>query len=110
MPHVSVTLHCDNLHPPDGAHAGQVIHVLVAPLDALGQQRGELLVVKDLQCAARGHLAHRGRVPGVAVIAVGRLDEDGRLAEALGKHLSPSIVKICSGSTLAQRGQCEQSS
>ena len=81
-------------HPPDGAHAGQVIHMLVAPLDSLSQQRGELLVVEDLQRAARGHLAHCGRVPGVPDIAVGRLDEDGRLAEALGKHLAPGVIQL----------------
>ena len=80
--------------PPDGAHAGQVVHVLVAPLDALGQQWGELLIVEDLQRAARGHLAHRGGVPGVSVIAVRRLDEDGSLTEALGEHLAPSVVEL----------------
>lgn len=68
--------------------------MLVSPLDALCQQRGELLIIENLQRAARGHLAHRGRVPGVSVIAVGRLDEDGRLAEALGKHLAPGVVQL----------------
>lgn len=38
-------------------------------------------------------LADGGRVPAVALVAVGRLDEDGRVAEALGEHLAADVVE-----------------
>ena len=47
---------------PDGAHLGQLVHRLEAVVDGLGEQGGELLVVEDLQAAARRDLAHCGWV------------------------------------------------
>ena len=81
---------------PDGAHLGQLVHRLEAVVDRLGEQGGELLVVKDLQAAARRDLAHCGWVKAgegctldnnqvliffmlnvlVVVIAVSRLHKD----------------------------------
>ena len=46
----------------DGAHAGQGVHRLKALVDPLGEEGGELLVVEDLQAAARRDLAHCGWV------------------------------------------------
>ena len=46
-------------------------------VDGLGEQGGKLLVVEDLEAAARGDLADRGWVKAVVVVAVPGLDEDG---------------------------------
>ena len=66
----------DKRHP-DGAHLGQLVHGLEPVVDGLGEQGGKLLVVEDLEAAARGDLADRGWVKAVVVVAVPGLDEDG---------------------------------
>lgn len=38
-------------------------------------------------------LADRCWVPAVALVAVGRLDENGTVAKALGKHLAADVVE-----------------
>lgn len=54
-----------------------------------------------------GDLADGGRVPAVPLVAVGTLDEDGAVAEALGEHLAPDVVQphattwVCQGKTSA---------
>ena len=88
------------LHPPaldeghaDGAHSSEGVHRLEALVDALSKQSGKLLVVEDLEVAAGGDLADGGRVPAVLLIAIGRLDEDGRVREAFGEHLPADVVQ-----------------
>ena len=66
----------DKRHP-DGAHLGQLVHSLEPMVNGLGEQGGKLLVVEDLEAAARGDLADRGWVKAVVVVAVPGLDEDG---------------------------------
>ena len=80
----------DKRHP-DGAHLGQLVHGLEPVVDGLGEQGGKLLVVEDLEVAARGDLADGGRVPAVLLIAVGRLDKDGRVREAFREHFSTDV-------------------
>ena len=72
------------LHPPaldeghaDGAHPGEGVHRLEALVDPLSKQGGKLLVVEDLEVAARGDLADGGRVPPILLVAVRRLHENG---------------------------------
>ena len=79
---------------PDGAHLGQLVHCLEPVGDGLGEQGGELLVVEDLQAAAGRDLADCGWVKAVMVITVPRLDEDGRVREALSVHLAPHVVEV----------------
>ena len=55
---------------PDGAHLGELEHGLVAVLDVLLEQGGELPEVEDLERAARRDLAHRGLVESVLEVAV----------------------------------------
>jgi len=88
------------LHPPaldeghaDGAHPGEGVHRLEALVDPLSEQGGKLLVVEDLEVAARGDLADGGRVPPILLVAVRRLDEDCRVGEAFGEHLPPDVVQ-----------------
>ena len=79
---------------PDGAHPRQVVHRLVAQVDGLGEQAGELLVVEYLEVAAGRDLADGGWVPEVAVVAVGRLDEDRGVGQTLGEHLAAVVVEL----------------
>lgn len=37
--------------------------------------------------------ADSGRMPAVALVAVGTLDKDGTVTETLRKHLSPNVVQ-----------------
>ena len=78
---------------PDGAHPGQGVHRLEALVDGLGQQGGELLVVEDLEVAARRDLADGGGVPAVLLVAVRRLHKDRGLGQALGEYLAAHVVQ-----------------
>jgi len=93
---LSVVLGPPALHEghADGAHLGELVHGLEPVVDGLGQQRGELLVVEDLQAAAGRDLADGGRVEAVVVVAVPGLDKDGRVGETLGVHLASDVVKM----------------
>ena len=77
----------------DGAHSSQGIHRLKALVHSLSKQRCKLLVVEDLEVAAGRDLADGGRVPAVLLIAVGRLDKDGRVREAFREHFSTDVVQ-----------------
>ena len=70
--YLSVVLGAPSLHEghSDGAHLGQLVHCLEPVVDGLGEQGGELLVVEDLEAAARRDLADRGGMKAVMVIAV----------------------------------------
>ena len=56
---LSAILRAPSLHEAhaDGAHARELVHGLEALVDALREERGELLVVEDLQVAAGRDLA-----------------------------------------------------
>jgi hypothetical protein len=41
-----------------------------------------------------GDLADCGRVEGVVIVAVPRLDEDGRIRQAVGEHLPVDITQL----------------
>ena len=88
-------LHAPALHEghADGAHSSQGVHRLEALVDALSKQGGKLLVVEDLEVAAGRDLADGGRVPAVLLVAVGRLDKDGRVREAFREHLPADVVQ-----------------
>jgi len=75
------------------AHSSEGIHCLEALVDALSKQGGKFLVVEDLEVAAWGDLADGGRVPAVLLVAVGRLDKDGRVREAFREHLTADVVQ-----------------
>lgn len=51
----------------------------------LGQWQGQALTWRDLH--------HGGRVPAVPLVAVGTLNKDWRVGEALGEHLSTDVVE-----------------
>ncbi len=79
---------------PNGAHLGELVDSLEALVDGLGEKLGELLVVEDLQTAARRDLADRGWVEPVGVVALTTLDEDGSIAQTLCEHLSTDIEQV----------------
>ena len=79
---------------PDGAHLGELVDHLEAVVDVLGEEGGELLVVEDLEGAARRDLADGGRVEAVPVVAVAALHEDAAVAEALGVDLTTHVVQV----------------
>ena len=70
--HLSVVLRAPALDEghPYGAHLGQLVNCLEPVVHGLGEEGGELLVVEDLEAAARGDLADRGGVKAVMVITV----------------------------------------
>ena len=78
----------------NGAHLGQLVDGLKALVDREGQQLGKLLVVEDLEAAARRNLAHRGRVEAMGVVALPTLDKYGPIAEALCKHLPSHVEEV----------------
>lgn len=79
---------------PDRAHLRQLVHGLEPEVDGLGEEGGELLVVEDLEAAAGRDFTDCGGVKPVVVVAVSRLHEDGRVAEALRVHLPTHVVEV----------------
>lgn len=77
----------------DGAHASQLVDSLKALVDRLSQEGSKFLVVEDLQVAAWGDLADSGRVPAIALVAVGRLDKNSTVTEAFRKDLPSDVVE-----------------
>ena len=72
---------------PDSAHLGQLVDCLVAVVDVLPEEVGELLEAEYLERAAGGDLADGGGQEAVDVVAVAGLHEDGRVGEARREHL-----------------------
>ena len=60
----------------------------------LTEQLSELLVVKDLEAAARRNLADGCRVKAVVIVAVATLHEYAAVTEALGKHLTSDVIQV----------------
>jgi len=79
---------------PDGAHLGEFVHSLEPMVDGLGEESGELLVVEDLEGAARGDLADGGGVEAMVIVAVAGLHEDGRVTEAFSVDFAADIVEV----------------
>jgi len=77
----------------DGAHPRETVDRLKSLVDWLREKRGELLVVENFQVTTRRNLAHSGRMPAVALVAVRRLHKNGWLWLALSKDLAPDIVQ-----------------
>ena len=64
---------------PDGAHLGELVDRLVAVVDVLPEEVGELLEAKDLERAVGRDLADGRGQEAVDVVAVARLHEDRRV-------------------------------
>ena len=62
--------------------------------DRLRQKLGELLVVENLEGAAGRDFADCCRMKSVVVVAVAGLDENGRIREAFGVHLSANVIQM----------------
>jgi len=88
---------------PDRTHSCQLVHRFESLTDALRQQRREFLIIKDLEITAGWYFADGGGVPAVTLVAVGRLNEDGRLGEAFGEHLSSDVVETDAASDVPPR-------
>ena len=82
------------MYSPDGAHFGQLEDCLVAVVDALREQLGELLVVEDFETAAGRDLTHGGRMEAVVVVTVARLHEYGRVGETFRVNLATDVVQV----------------
>ena len=78
----------------NGAHFGQFKDRLVAVSDGLTEHLSKLLVVEDLETAARGDLAHRGGVEAMVAVAVATLHKNTALRQALRKHLPSHVVQV----------------
>lgn len=85
------------------AHSGQLINSFKSLTDALREQRREFLVVKDLEITAGWNLADGCGMPPVSLVAVGRLNEDGRLGQAFGENLAPDVVETDPASNVPPR-------
>lgn len=79
---------------PDGAHLREFVDGFEPEVDGLGEEGGELLVVEDLEGAARGDFAYGGGVEAVVVVAVAGLHEDSRVTEAFSVDFAADIVEV----------------
>lgn len=94
--------------PFDETHAysamfGELVHSLVPMVHALREELCKLLIVEDFQRALRRNLTYSGRVEAVVKVTVPRLDEHGRVAEALGKHFATDVVEVDTLADVATR-------
>lgn len=78
----------------DGTHLCELVHDLEAVVNRLGEELGKQLVVKDLEAAAAGDLAHGGGVEAVLEVTVAALDEDAAVAQTLRVHLAAYVVQV----------------
>lgn len=85
------------------AHSCQLVNGLEALWHWLGQQSGKFLIVEDLQVASGRNLADSCRVPPVAWITVGALNENARVAETFGKHFAADVVQPNAFSNMSSR-------
>lgn len=63
-------------------------------VNRLGEELGEQLVVKNLEAAAAGDLAHRGGVKAVLEITIAALDEDTAVAQTLCVDFPSDIIQV----------------
>jgi len=78
----------------NGAHLSEFKDGFKSVVDRLREQLRKLLVVEDLERAACRNLADGGWMESVVIIAITRLDENGSVREALGKHFTAHVVKV----------------
>ncbi len=78
----------------DGAHLCELIDDLEAVVHGLGEELSEQLVVKDLEAAAAGDLAHGGGVEAVLEVTVAALDKNAAVAQTLSVHLTADVVQV----------------
>lgn len=78
----------------DGTHLCELVDDLKAVVDRLGEELGKQLVVKDLEAAAAGDLAHGGGVEAMLEVTVAALDEDAAVAQTLGVDLAAYVVQV----------------
>ena len=76
------------------AHLRELVHRLEAVVDGLAEQRGELLIVEDLERAARRDLADGRGVEAVVKITVTTLYKYTAVTQALCEYLTPNIVQM----------------
>ena len=78
---------------PDGAHLGQLVDGLVAVVDVVLEEGGELVEAEYLERAAGRDLADGRGQELVDVVAVAGLHEDGRVGEARREDLLRVVVE-----------------
>ena len=78
----------------DCAHFRELVDGLETVVDGLAEQRGELLIVEDLERAARRDLADGRGVEAVVKITVTTLYKYTAVTQALCKYLTPNIVQM----------------
>ena len=88
---------------PNGAYSGEGIDGLEALVDGLVGELHKLRLVEDLEAAAGRNLDHRGQMPLVPLVAVGRLHEHRILAEALGEHLAALVRQLQAAADVVAR-------
>jgi len=79
---------------PYRAHLCELVNCLKSQIDRLSEQSCKLLVVEDLEAAARGDLADCGGVEAVVIVAVPALYEDGAIGQTFSVHLAPHVIKV----------------
>lgn len=77
---------------PNHAHLGELKNGLVAVRQRLVEQLRKLLIVEDLQAAARWNLADGSRMEVMVVVTGTTLHEDAAVTETLHVHLASHIV------------------
>lgn len=75
-------------------HLSELIDRLKAMINRLRQQLRKLLVVEDLQRAARWNLAHCAGMKAMVMVAVAALHENRRVRETFCIHLSAHVVQM----------------
>lgn len=63
-------------------------------VNGLGEKLSKQLVVKDLEAAAAGNLAHGGGVEAVLEITVATLDKDAAVTQTLCIHFAAHVVQV----------------
>lgn len=65
-----------NKRHPNSTHSRKLINCFKSLGYALREKSSKFLVIEDFQIAPRGYLTYRRRMPTIALIAIGTLNED----------------------------------
>ena len=79
---------------PDNRKNGQMNERITEEVMTMDYYLREFLIVEYLERASWRDFADGRRVETVVVIAIARLDKDGRIRETLCVHLSPDVVEM----------------
>jgi len=71
--------------------------------DALREQCRKLLIIKDLEITTGWNFTDGGRVPAITLIAIWRLNEDGRLRKTFREDFSTDVVQTDAASDVPPR-------